>query len=297
VAPLGVGFEWLVPWKHTENVCHHADVRNAGEDEPCAHEGCGQKEITRNGDCKKQCRQNKTTGNDPYLPFQRPWATLRSEQRPACGRPCVDAAGKHGEALKPQRREGSARALRSAPTLADECNGGGSCPRLGCGSKSVEWDELGTFDMPCGKLGQLPDVDQAGRCFHSETICRYGDIVKDVMIGIAMSDKMMELVARRFRTLGEPFRLRVLQQLEAGEKTVGELAERLEAGQPNVSKHLAILHDAGLISRRREGTSVVYAVSDPMVFKLCELVCRSEAKKSLKDYEALSGSGLRGVRR
>lgn len=98
----------------------------------------------------------------------------------------------------------------------------------------------------------------------------------------------MALVARRFRTLGEPVRLRLLQQLEIGEATVGELVETLEANQPNVSKHLAILHDAGLISRRREGNSVLYAISDPMVFRLCELVCRSEAKKSKSEFEDLS---------
>ncbi len=108
-----------------------------------------------------------------------------------------------------------------------------------------------------------------------------------------MSDKMMALVARRFRTLGEPLRLRMLQQLELGEKTVGELVETLDANQPNVSKHLAILHDAGLISRRREGNSILYAISDPMVFRLCELVCRSEAKKSKREYEAWSGTAAR----
>jgi DNA-binding transcriptional ArsR family regulator len=105
----------------------------------------------------------------------------------------------------------------------------------------------------------------------------------------AMSDTMMELVARRFRTLGEPFRLRILQQLEGGEKSVGELVETLDGNQPNVSKHLTILHDAGLVSRRREGTSILYSISDPMVFRLCELVCKSEAKKSRREFEALSG--------
>jgi DNA-binding transcriptional ArsR family regulator len=117
------------------------------------------------------------------------------------------------------------------------------------------------------------------------------------MTKIEMSETMMELIARRFRTLGEPFRLRILQELEGGERTVGELVERMEGGQPNVSKHLAILHEAGLISRRREGTSMVYAISDPMVFRLCELVCRSEAKKRLREFEALGGRGLGKARR
>lgn len=104
-----------------------------------------------------------------------------------------------------------------------------------------------------------------------------------------MSDKMLELVAKRFRTLGEPFRLRLLQELEAKEKTVNELVVALDGNQPNVSKHLQILHDAGLVSRRREGTSIVYAICDPMIFKLCDLVCRSESKKSRLEFEALAG--------
>jgi len=105
----------------------------------------------------------------------------------------------------------------------------------------------------------------------------------------AISDKMLDLVARRFRTLGEPYRLRILQELEAGEKSVGELVAALDGNQPNISKHLQILFDAGLIGRRREGTSIFYAISDPMVFKLCALVCSSEAEKSRREFEELAG--------
>jgi DNA-binding transcriptional ArsR family regulator len=105
----------------------------------------------------------------------------------------------------------------------------------------------------------------------------------------AMSHKMLDLVARRFRTLGEPYRLRILQELETGEKSVGELVGELDGNQPNVSKHLQILFDAGLISRRREGTSVIYAISDPMVFRLCALVCSSEAERSRREFVELAG--------
>lgn len=111
-----------------------------------------------------------------------------------------------------------------------------------------------------------------------------------------MSDKMMGLIASRFRTLGEPLRLRLLQQLETGEKTVGELVEAVDGNQPNVSKHLSILFDAGLVSRRREGNSVLYGIGDPMVFKLCALVCRRETRRSEEVYTALRGAGKgRGV--
>jgi DNA-binding transcriptional ArsR family regulator len=117
------------------------------------------------------------------------------------------------------------------------------------------------------------------------------------MVKTAMSDKMMDLIARRFRTLGEPCRLRILQLLEQGERTVGELVAELDGNQPNVSKHLQILHDAGLVARRREGTSIVYAISDPMVFKLCELVCGSEMRKSRQEFEELGGRVRAGAKR
>jgi DNA-binding transcriptional ArsR family regulator len=112
-----------------------------------------------------------------------------------------------------------------------------------------------------------------------------------------ISDKMLELIARRFRILGEPLRLRILQELETGQKTVNELVSELDGNQPNVSKHLQILSDAGLVSRRREGTSIVYAISDPMVFKLCELVCKSEAEKSKREFKELhSRPAIKGKR-
>jgi len=112
-----------------------------------------------------------------------------------------------------------------------------------------------------------------------------------------ISEKMLDLIARRFRMLGEPYRLRLLQELEGGEKAVGELVEALDGNQSNVSKHLQLLHDAGLVSRRREGVSIVYAIGDPMVFQLCELVCRSETQKSKREFEALRGAGTRKVKR
>ena len=102
-----------------------------------------------------------------------------------------------------------------------------------------------------------------------------------------LSNKMIDLIARRFRTLGEPYRLRLLQALETGEKTVGDLVHSLDGNQPNVSKHLQILHEAGLVSRRREATSIIYSISDPTVFKLCELVCRSAAQRSREHFEEL----------
>jgi DNA-binding transcriptional ArsR family regulator len=107
------------------------------------------------------------------------------------------------------------------------------------------------------------------------------------MKNLPLSDKMIDLVARRFHTLGEPFRLRILQLLETREHTVNELVEALDATQSNVSKHLQILFETGLVGRRRDGTSVYYTIGDPLVFKLCELVCRSVADKTRENLRDL----------
>jgi DNA-binding transcriptional ArsR family regulator len=103
-----------------------------------------------------------------------------------------------------------------------------------------------------------------------------------------MTEASLELVARRFRVLGEPFRLRILQQLEHGEHTVNELVDSLGASQSNVSKHLQLLYDAGLVTRRRDGNSILYSIGDPIVFELCRIVCRSEAAKSRRDLKELT---------
>ena len=108
------------------------------------------------------------------------------------------------------------------------------------------------------------------------------------MNAATMTDATLDLVARRFRTLGEPLRLRILQQLQQGDHTVGELVEALDGNQPNISKHLQLLYDAGLVSRRRDGNSVLYSIGDPIVFELCHLVCRSEAEKSRRGLKELT---------
>jgi DNA-binding transcriptional ArsR family regulator len=83
----------------------------------------------------------------------------------------------------------------------------------------------------------------------------------------------LELIAARFRAMGEPLRLRLLQALEAGEASVTALARMVGTTQPNISKHLRVLQQAGLIARRQEGSTAYYSVCDPSVRELCETVC------------------------
>ncbi len=115
---------------------------------------------------------------------------------------------------------------------------------------------------------------------------------------LRLTDAMIESVARRFRVLGEPMRLRILQALTDGEKTVGEIVGALRANQSNVSKHLQALHDAGLVARRPEGTSVRYSVADPVVLRLCDQVCRSTTNDARRQLaRLLESSPGRGAAR
>ncbi len=101
-----------------------------------------------------------------------------------------------------------------------------------------------------------------------------------------LPEPLIDLVAQRFRVLGEPMRIKLLDRLRDGDATVGELQEALGASQQNVSKHLGILHGAGMVSRTKEGNRVVYAISDPSVFELCDQVCGG-VRRQLRDLEAI----------
>lgn len=88
-----------------------------------------------------------------------------------------------------------------------------------------------------------------------------------------LPEDLAELIATRFRVLAEPMRIKLLDRLRDGGMSVGRLAFDLETTQQNASKHLAILHRAGIVRREKQGTSTVYAIADPAVFELCEQVC------------------------
>jgi DNA-binding transcriptional ArsR family regulator len=90
-----------------------------------------------------------------------------------------------------------------------------------------------------------------------------------------LPEDLAELIARRFRALGDPLRVRILDLLRDQELNVTVLAQQLGAGQQNVSKHLAVLTDTGILARRKNGTHVYYRIADEGVFALCEQVCGS----------------------
>lgn len=104
-----------------------------------------------------------------------------------------------------------------------------------------------------------------------------------------LSEEAIELVAARFRVLGEPSRLRLLQSLRKSELNVSELVEATGLTQANASRHLQALAEAGIVGRRREGATVIYFIADPGIFDLCEIVCGS-LQRRIQDHARALGS-------
>jgi DNA-binding transcriptional ArsR family regulator len=105
-----------------------------------------------------------------------------------------------------------------------------------------------------------------------------------------LPEPLIELVAQRFRVLGEPMRIKLLDRLRESDATVSQLQETLGASQQNVSKHLGILHAAGMVARTKEGNQVRYSISDPSVFELCDQVCGG-VRRQLHELEAILQPG------
>lgn len=85
--------------------------------------------------------------------------------------------------------------------------------------------------------------------------------------------ELVDCVAEKFRLRGDSTRLAILRALKEVEKSVGRVVEVTGGGQADISKHLELLHEAGLVSRRKEGLQVFYRASDPLAGELCGLVC------------------------
>jgi len=94
-----------------------------------------------------------------------------------------------------------------------------------------------------------------------------------MQIADPVPQEVVQQVSEYFSILSEPMRLRILNLLREGEKCVQELVEATATSQANVSKHLKVMLQAGILSRRSEGTSAYYKVEDELIFELCNLVC------------------------
>lgn len=103
------------------------------------------------------------------------------------------------------------------------------------------------------------------------------------------NEETLEMVATRLKLLGEPTRLKILNALREGERSVGSLVEETATGQANVSKHLGLLHRNHVVDRRKDGLTVYYSIADASIFELCSLVCDSLQAELDARQRALAG--------
>lgn len=112
--------------------------------------------------------------------------------------------------------------------------------------------------------------------------------MKKVPGPFAMNQLALELIASRFRALGEPTRLHLLSLLMQKEHTVGQLVDASDSGQANISKHLAVLREAGMIGMKKAGLTTVCFIADPVIHELCDLMCNRLRAEMESKAEALA---------
>ena len=108
-----------------------------------------------------------------------------------------------------------------------------------------------------------------------------------------LSERTRELMAVRFRALGEPTRLKILERLFRSPASVGEILDTVGGTQANVSKHLAVLRTGRLVSGRKEGNRTVYSISDPAIERLCKVVCEAVGRDARAEAKAVGGAATR----
>ena len=114
-------------------------------------------------------------------------------------------------------------------------------------------------------------------------------MTETVSIPHPLPEALVELIAQRFRVIGEPMRICLLDALRDGPMTINELAEALGASQQNVSKHIGVLAQAGVVAREKDGNRVRCSLADETIFKLCELVCGGLRSQVTELDQLLSG--------
>lgn len=93
--------------------------------------------------------------------------------------------------------------------------------------------------------------------------------------GERLSGEALEMLAERFKVFSEPMRLKLVYSLMDGERSVSELVRDTGGLQANVSKHLGMLLDAGVVGRRKQGLHTYYKITDESVYEICDLMCGS----------------------
>ena len=111
-----------------------------------------------------------------------------------------------------------------------------------------------------------------------------------------LSEQALDMLSARFRALGDPTRLRIINTLMQGECCVGDLVESTGLEQPCVSRHLIMLRREGILARRAEGNRAYYSIEDSTVTRLFGLVCGGISERLSEELDALpDGRGWRGA--
>lgn len=106
-----------------------------------------------------------------------------------------------------------------------------------------------------------------------------------------LSPEALDQVARYFRTLSEPTRLRILVALADGPRTVGDITDAVGSSMANVSRHLAQMAQNGMLERENRGNSTWYGIADADVYRLCDVVCGNIARRFDRAAETRAAFG------
>jgi ArsR family transcriptional regulator len=101
-------------------------------------------------------------------------------------------------------------------------------------------------------------------------------------------ERLFELHAEVCKTLSNPVRLKVINELQEGEMTVGALAKKLGIRQAHVSQHLALLRQRGVVKTRRDGPNIYYGISNPKIVKACGLIREVLLEQLQKDQSIVA---------
>ena len=110
---------------------------------------------------------------------------------------------------------------------------------------------------------------------------------------IPLTDRARERMAARFRALGDPTRLNILERLFRSPASVGEVLEHVGGTQANVSKHLGVLRAQGLVGRQKQGNRTVYSIADPSLERICSVVCAALGRDARAEADALAPRRVR----
>jgi len=113
----------------------------------------------------------------------------------------------------------------------------------------------------------------------------------------SLPDEALAQVAAYFQALSEPTRLRVLNLLREQERSVGELAQLCGYSSANISRHLTLLTQHGLVERQTRGNSAIYRIADPSVYALCDLVCGNIARRFARTAPARAAFAAAPIKR